>query len=100
MAALRERGFDARQVAQEHSYVPDMWQRISQPEFLIFLDASFETCTRRKQLDWVPREYQEQQNRLRHAREHCDVYLATDALSPPEVVAQALQALGGRPPGA
>lgn len=78
--------------------MPDMWQRISQPEFLIFLDASFETCTRRKQLDWVLGEYQEQQDRLRHARAHCDVYLATDRMTPPEVVAQALQALGGTPP--
>ena len=29
--ALRERGYNARQVLQEHSYVPYMWQRITRP---------------------------------------------------------------------
>lgn len=91
---LRALGLDARQIAQEHSYVPDMWQRMARPETLIFLDSTYETCTRRKNLDWVRREYEEQQARLRHARAHCDVYLVTDGLTPRAVLAAVLQALG------
>ena len=54
---LQQDGLEARQVAQEHSYVPTMWQELSQPDFLIFLDASFETSTERKSLNWNIEEY-------------------------------------------
>ncbi len=30
-----------RAIAQEHSYVPDMWRRITNPDILIYLDASY-----------------------------------------------------------
>jgi hypothetical protein len=83
----------ARQVAQEHSYVADMWSRLSQPDVLVFLDASFEICTRRKRLNWLPEEYQEQQRRLAHARAHCDIYLATDDLTPQDVLDRVLARL-------
>ena len=41
--ALRAEGFNARQVLQEHSYVPNMWQRITNPDLLIYLDCTIET---------------------------------------------------------
>lgn len=93
-AGLQQHGFLARQIAQEHSYVPAMWQRLSRPDALIYLDASYETCTRRKRLDWLPSEHAEQLNRLRHAREYCDIYINTDSLTPEQVLARALEALG------
>ena len=37
---LKERGFNARHIAQEHSYVKDMWKRITNPDLLVFLDDS------------------------------------------------------------
>ena len=92
---LTEAGHPARQVAQEHSYVPTMWQKMSQPDTLIFLDSSFETSTRRKSLNWDREEYEIQQERLQHAREHCDLYIDTDDLSEQEVLEQALAALHG-----
>lgn len=92
---LEQRGYRAKQVVQEHSHVPDMWRQISQPDQLIFLDASFEECTRRKDLDWSPKDYHEEQNRLRHARQHCDLYLDTNDLSPEEVTAAVLEHLAG-----
>lgn len=73
--------------------MPDMWQRIARPDVLVFLDATFETCTRRKNLDWLRREYDEQHHRLRHARAHCDLYLATDDLTPTAILETVLQAL-------
>jgi len=93
--ALQEQGYHARQIAQEHSYVQEMWQILTKPDILIYLDASYETCTLRKHLDWLPSEFHEQERRLKHAREHCDIYLMTDDESPGSVLASALSALEG-----
>jgi deoxyadenosine/deoxycytidine kinase len=91
---LRRHGYFARQIVQEHSYVPDMWRRLARPDVLIYLDASYPTCTRRKQLDWLPHEHEEQLRRLAHARQNCDVYVATDEQSPEDVLHAVLQAIG------
>lgn len=88
-------GWPARQIAQEHSYVPDMWRQMSQPESLIFLDASFESCTQRKALDWNRAEYEQQQARLAHAREHSDLIVETDDLSPDQVFERVQNWLAG-----
>ena len=93
---LRAAGYRAHQIAQEHSYVPEMWARITQPDVLIYLEASYESCTRRKKLDWLPREYEQQLQRLAHARENCDIALQTDDLTPEEILAEALQFLATR----
>lgn len=86
VAALREAGYDARHVAQEHSYVPHMWQRISKPDVLIFLDIDYEAFhERRPKLGGGPARLAEQQHRLAHARQHCDLYLDTSELTPEEV---------------
>jgi cytidylate kinase len=90
---LRRHGLRARQIAQEHSYVPAMWQILARPKFLIYLQASHAACTARKRLDWTPREYQEQIDRLAHARQHCDFKLDTERLTPEEVLTAALAAL-------
>ena len=86
--ALRARGYNARQRVQEHSYVPTMWQRISRPDVLIYLDAELSTIVRRRSA-WDERLLAEQRRRLSHARTHCDLYLRTDTLSR-EAVAQAV----------
>lgn len=91
VAALRERGYDARHVAQEHSYVPDMWQRVTKPDALIYLDVSYEAaCQRRQMLVWGPQQLEEERQRLSHARTHCDLYILTDDLTAGEVLEQAL----------
>lgn len=91
---LQALGHPARQIAQEHSYVPDMWQRLSRPDVLIFLDASYETCTARKRLNWTRAEYAEQHRRLAHAREHCRVYVNSDRLTADEVLLEVLRRMG------
>ncbi|MEJ2013242.1 MAG: hypothetical protein P8X64_13580 [Anaerolineales bacterium] len=90
---LHGHGYNARQIAQEHSFVPDMWQIMTKPDVLIFLDASYPVCTERKALNWLPREYEEQQHRLRHARQNCDVYQLTDDMTPDSVLKAVLSAL-------
>ena len=83
---LKSLGIDTRQPAQEHSYVPDMWRRVSRPDILIYLDVDYVNATRRRPHlgGGLPRLHV-QQERLIHARQHCDFYLDTSALSPDEV---------------
>lgn len=90
VTGLRKLGIEMRHIAQEHSYVPSMWQRITNPDLLIFLDVSYPETMRRRRLNWNMDEYLEQHHRLRHAREHADFYLFTDPLKPDEVLAQVL----------
>jgi deoxyadenosine/deoxycytidine kinase len=84
--ALRARGFNARRILQEHSYVPEMWQRIVAPDVLIYLDAGLATVRVRRRDPTFPEWLWQQENeRLRHARTYCDFYLQTDDLTPAEV---------------
>ena len=78
--SLRRAGYDAHPCAQEHSYVPDMW-RMSRPDVLIYLDATMETIRRRREVNWGEERLAAERERLAHAREHCDLYLATDDLT-------------------
>jgi deoxyadenosine/deoxycytidine kinase len=96
-ARLAARGMICRPIAQEHSYVPAMWQRLTKPDLLVYLQASFETCTSRRQLNWDLGEYEEQIRRLKHAFEHADLRVETDRLTPDEVVRAVLQGLGLEP---
>lgn len=93
IAGLRRHGVDGRHIAQEHSYVPRMWQRIVNPDLLIYLDASFATCTARRRLTWTEADYVEQLRRLEHAREHAHVVIETDSIPAGEVLARAIEFL-------
>jgi deoxyadenosine/deoxycytidine kinase len=83
--ALELRGYKVRHIAQEHSYVKDMWKKITNPDVLIFLDVSFPLTIERRKLNWTEADYLEQHRRLSHAREHASLYVQTDALTPEEV---------------
>lgn len=88
--ALDALGYPARHIAQEHSYVKDMWKRITNPDLLVFLDVSYPISQQRRPMNWTEADYTEQQSRLSHAREHADFYLDTDNLSIDEVCEQVL----------
>ena len=64
IAGLEKYGFRCRHIAQEHSYVKYMWQHITNPDILIFLQSSFENSTSRRKLNWVPADHEEQIKRL------------------------------------
>jgi deoxyadenosine/deoxycytidine kinase len=83
---LNQRGINARHIAQEHSYVQDMWKRITNPDILIFLDTSYLEATKRGQLNWTEAEWDEQKRRLAHAQAHADIYIHTDTLSIEQVL--------------
>jgi len=90
--ALDSLGYSTRHIAQEHSYVKDMWKRITNPDVLIFLQASFPVTRQRKNnmIHWTEADYNEQQRRLVHAREHADLLIDTDNLGIQEVLEQIL----------
>lgn len=96
LAGLEKHGYRCRHIAQEHSYVKQMWQVITKPNILIFLDCSFENCTQRRKLNWLITDYEEQQKRLSHAREHADLIIDTNIQNADEVLNNALKFLEKR----
>ncbi len=87
---LRELGYEARECVQEHSYVPAMWQKVSRPDVLVYLDASLPYIAERRPADWSEEYLAKLNRRLAHARQHCHLYIQTDGLSEVEVLERAL----------
>ena len=90
VAGLKSRGIKAKHIAQEHSYVKNMWRRFTNPDILIFLQVSYSIAQKRKKLNWGKKEYETQQYRLRDARENADLFLDTDTLSPEDILNKVL----------
>ena len=93
IAWLKKYGYTCRHIAQEHSYVQAMWQIISKPDILIYLEASFPVSTARRQLNWYEKDHSEQLRRLAHAREHAHLIVDTDNLNPEQVLQKVLDYL-------
>jgi deoxyadenosine/deoxycytidine kinase len=93
VAGLTKYGYVCRHIAQEHSYVPAMWQKITKPDILIYLKASFPVSTRRRKLNWQKEDHDEQLRRLEHARQHANLLIDTDDLTPEQVLQKALDYL-------
>lgn len=96
LARLAEIGIEARHIAQEHSYVPDMWRKIVGPDKLIYLDVSYQVSMQRRHLDMTENEFNALRDRLSHARAHADLYLLTDKLTSEEVLIQVLDYLSSQ----
>jgi thymidylate kinase len=95
IAGLEKHGYRCRHIAQEHSYVKTMWQVITKPDILIYLECSFENSTSRRKLNWLPGDHEEQLRRLSHSRQNADIIIDTNTLTPEEVLTQALIQLRG-----
>lgn len=95
VAGLERHGYACRHIAQEHSYVQTMWQIITKPDVLIYLDSSFAVSTTRAKLNWLEKDYNEQLRRLAHARSHAILLIETDDLTPEDVLQRALTFLAG-----
>jgi hypothetical protein len=68
-----------------------MWQRFTNPDVLIYLDATYEAImARRPKFNFQPKDLVEQHRRLAHAREHCDLYFDTSTLSPDQIQQETL----------
>jgi hypothetical protein len=92
---LEAEGYAVRHIAQEHSYVPAMWQLIAKPDVLVFLDVSYLETLRRRNWTWTEAEYAEQQRRLAHALKHADLVIDTDQLRPGEIASDIIGWLNG-----
>lgn len=91
---LAERGYAVRHIAQEHSFVPAMWRLIARPDVLIYLAVSYPETLRRRRWDWTTAEYEEQLRRLANAREHADLFIDTDPLTPEQAADRIVRFLG------
>ena len=89
-------GYQVAHIAQEHSYVPDMWKRITNPDILIYLDVSYEQTLLRRNLGWSRSEYEKQIHRLRNARKHANLYIDTSCLTPKQVFTSVLDFLASQ----
>lgn len=75
---LVQQGYEAYAVAQEHSSVRELWSR-QQPDLLVFLDVSLEALrTRKANPDWPAWIFENQNERLSHARNHANYVVDTD----------------------
>lgn len=73
--------------------MPAMWQKISNPDILIYLNASFPVSTTRRKLNWQKADHDEQLRRLGHARQHAHLLIDTDDLTPEQVLQKVLDYL-------
>ena len=86
ITGLKRCGVLCRHIAQEHSYVANMWKRLTNPDVLVYLDVTYPLTIQRRNLNWTILEYHEQLHRLRHARENADLVISTDDITPEEVL--------------
>ncbi len=83
---LNQRGYQARQISQEHSGVPDLWRWRCTPDALVYLDASNEHIRQRyPKLNLTDEYLATERKRLAHSREHADCIILTDDLTPDQV---------------
>ena len=88
---LLKHSLRVKHIAQEHSYTPDMWKRISNPDILVYLSVSYETTLERSSLNWNKNDYEVQLQRLTHAREHADMIIETDHLTPEQIAEKIIE---------
>ena len=93
---LNANGIQARHIAQEHSYVQNMWLRMTNPDVLVFLDVSYPVSMLRRKINWNLDEYMEQQRRLAHARANAHLYLMTDQMAPQDVLRAVLDFIAAK----
>jgi hypothetical protein len=86
IAGLKMLGYRGIHIAQEHSYVPDMWQKITNPDVLVYLHVSYPLTKQRRNLNWTLNEYTRQVDRLKHAYANADIYINTDSKQPEEIL--------------
>lgn len=86
-------GVDARAIGQEHSEVQTMWRQITNPDVLIYLDATRPTICARLHVRWEQDHIDEQNRRLSDARSNADFFLDTNQLSIAQVCDQVVDFL-------
>lgn len=85
--ALREHGYDARAVSQEHSYSATLWKQFDVPRILVYLDSTLEAQQqRRPDVTWDAANLAAERQLLQNAQAEADLRLNTAQLSGAEVL--------------
>ena len=84
VAGLKNAGYDAYNVAQEHSCVHDFWAK-HHPDLLVMIDATMAAIHKRRKVYWGEDRLAVQHKRLADARAHADLYIQTDAFDADQV---------------
>ena len=79
VAGLREAGYDAYNVAQEHSCVHNFWAK-KNPDIVVMIDATLPAIHKRRLVYWGEDRLVTQHKRLADAKAHADLYIQTDEL--------------------
>lgn len=88
---LRERGYDARAISQEHSQVATLWKQFEVPRVLIYLDTTLEAQRlRRPDGEWTAAVLAEERRRLHNAYAEADLRINSAQLGSEEVLAMTL----------
>ena len=88
---LRDEGYSAIEIPQEHSEVPYLWAR-SDPSFVVCLDAEDDIVwSRREYLH--PERLQLQRQLLSYARDKADLQIDVSGLDNEEVISEVVEAL-------
>lgn len=94
---LRQAGYNARPISQEHSYVPDLWQQFGLTYCLIYLHISLAgQQQRRPDVTWSEADFRAEEQRLAHAAAHADLHIDTTTMTPDTVLQIALAFLRNR----
>ena len=90
VAGLKAAGYDAYNVAQEHSCIHAFWNK-HHPDLLVMLDATMSAIHKRRTVSWDENRLIAQHGRLADARSHADLYIQTDELDAAAVRARVIQ---------
>lgn len=93
-ARLRDLGYDAYVVGQEHSDIPDLWRRQS-PDRVIFLETSLDAVRERRGRSWPEWLFHRQRERLEPARAGADVIVNTERASVQDSIEAILTTIEG-----
>jgi hypothetical protein len=87
VVGLRERGYDARPISQEHSNMPELWRHFELPDILIHLNLTLAgQRSRRPDVSWTLKWHRQETQRLAHALDHADLKIDTSELTAAQVL--------------
>ena len=86
---LKDAGYDAYNVAQEHSGIHNFWNK-HHPDVLIMIDATLPAIKKRRLVFWDQERLDVQHKRLSDAKAHANLFIQTDAYTADEVREQVI----------
>lgn len=82
VAGLKEKGYQAVNIPQEHSVTPRFWRKFN-VDFLVMLSCTLATAQTRRKIPWGQVRLDRQAAILADARANCQLYLPTDDFTIP-----------------